>query len=183
MKKIVLLIAVMAGLTVNAMAAGGKIAFVDSQAVFDKTKLGKKYQGIVKEYYESRKKILDMDADDIQKIQEEFAKQKQGKMLNEKAQREKEEAINRKIGEFQKKREEFSGEINKKQEELFNDFQQQMIAVLKDIVKKEKISLVLSKNINISRAEVPSVMYADEDLDLTDKVIADMDKREEPAKK
>jgi Skp family chaperone for outer membrane proteins len=58
-----------------------------------------------------------------------------------------------------------------------------MIAVLKDIVKKEKISLVLSKNINISRAEVPSVMYADEDLDLTDKVIADMDKREEPAKK
>ncbi len=183
MKKIVLLIAVIAGLTANAMAAGGKIAFVDSQAVFDKTKLGKKYQGIVKEYYESRKKILDMDAEDIQKVQEEYAKQKQGKMLNEKAQKEKEETINRKISEFQKKRDEFSGEINKKQEELFNDFQQQMVAVIKDIVKKEKISLVLSKNINISRAEVPSVMYADEDLDLTGKVIADMDKREEPAKK
>ncbi len=180
MKKIVLFIAVvMAGLTVNAIAAGGKIAFVDSGAVFDKTKLGKKYQSIVREYYESRKKILDMDADDIQKMQEEYAKQKQGKMLNEKALKEKEEAIGRKISDFQKKREEFSGEINKKQEELSNDFNQQMIAVLKEIVKKEKVSLVLNKTINIlSKAEVPSVLYGDEELDLTDKVIADMDKKE-----
>ncbi len=184
MKKIVLLIVVlMAGLTSNVMASGGKIAYVDSQAVFDKTKLGKKYQGIVREYYESRKKILDMDADDIQKMQEEYAKQKQGKMLNEKAQREKEETISRKINEFQKKRDEFSGEISKKNEELSNEFNQQMIVVLKDIAKKEKVSLVLNKTINIlSKAEVPSVMYADEDLDLTDKVIAELDKKEEPKK-
>jgi outer membrane protein len=180
---IVVLIAVLAGLTANAMAAGGKIAYVDSQAVFDKTKLGKKYQGIVREYYESRKKILDMDADDIQKMQEEYAKQKQGKLLNEKAQREKEESINRKISDFQKKRDEFSGEISKKNEELSNEFNQQMIVVLKEIAKKEKVSLVLNKTINIlSKAEVPSVMYADEDLDLTEKVIADLDKKEETKK-
>jgi Skp family chaperone for outer membrane proteins len=187
MKKLVasmvVLIAVLAGLTANAVAAGGKIAFVDSQAVFDKTKLGKKYQGIVREYYESRKKILDMDADDIQKMQEEYAKQKQGKMLNEKAQKEKEESINRKISDFQKKRDEFSGEISKKNEELSNEFNQQMMMVLKEISKKEKVSLVLNKTINIlSKAEVPSVMYADEDLDLTDKVIVEMDKKEEPKK-
>ncbi len=184
MKKIVLLIVVvMAGLTANVMAAGGKIAFVDSQAVFDKAKLGKKYQGIVREYYESRKKILDMDADDIQKMQEEYAKQKQGKLLNEKAQKEKEESISRKISDFQKKRDEFSGEISKKNEELSNEFNQQMMMVLKDIAKKEKVSLVLNKTINIlSKAEVPSVMYADEDLDLTEKVIAELDKKEEPKK-
>ncbi len=184
MKKVVLMIAaLMVALTAHAMAAGGKVAFVDSQAVFDKTKLGKKYQGIVREYYESRKKILDMDADDIQKLQEEYAKQKQGKLLNEKAQKEKEESINRKISDFQKKREEFSGEISKKNEELSNEFNQQMITVIKDIAKREKVSLVLNKTINVlSKAEVPAVMYADEDLDLTDKVIADMDKKEEPKK-
>ncbi len=184
MKKIVLLIVVViAALASNAMAAGGKIAFVDSQAVFDKTKLGKKYQGIVREYYESRKKILDMDAEDIQKMQEEYAKQKQGKLLNEKAQKEKEESINRKISDFQKKRDEFSGEISKKNEELSNEFNQQMIAVIKDLSKKEKVSLVLNKTINIlSKAEVPSVLYADEDVDLTEKVITEMDKKEEPKK-
>ncbi len=184
MKKIVLMIvALTAVLTSHAMAAGGKVAFVDSQSVFDKTKLGKKYQGVIREYYESRKKILDMDADDIQKMQEEYAKQKQGKLLNEKAQKEKEDSISRKISDFQKKREEFSGEISKKNEELSNEFNQQMIVVIKEIAKREKVSLVLNKTINVlSKAEVPAVMYADEDLDLTEKVIADMDKKEEPKK-
>jgi outer membrane protein len=169
--------------TATAMAAGGKIAYVDTQTVFDKAKLGKKYQGIVREYYESRKKILDIDADEIQKLQEDYGKQKQAKLLNEKALKEKEEAIGRKISEFQKKRDEFSTEIGKKNEELSNEFNQQMVVVLKDMAKREKVSLVLNKTINVlSKAEVPSVLYADEDLDLTEKVIAEMDKKEEAKK-
>jgi outer membrane protein len=167
-------------LAASAMASGGKIAYVDTQSVFDKTKLGKKYQAVVREYYEGRKKILDMDADEIQKLQEDYAKQKQAKLLNDKAQKEKEETIGRKINEFQKKRDEFSNEISKKNEELSNEFNQQMVAILKDLVKKEKVSLVLSKTINVlSKAEVPAVLYADEDLDLTEKVIAELDKKEE----
>ncbi len=183
MKKFVLAVMAMSLIAASAVAAGGKIAYVDTQVVFDKTKLGKKYQGIVREYYESRKKILDMDADEIQKLQEDYAKQKQAKLLNEKAQKEKEETINRKISEFEKKRNEFSTEIGKKNEELSNEFNQQMVTVLKDLAKREKTSLVLNKTINImSKAEVPSVLYADEDLDLTDKVVSEMDKKEEPKK-
>ena len=183
MKKIVFLFAALFFLATSAMAAGGKIAYVDTQSVFDKSKLGKKYQGIVREYYESRKKILDIDAEEIQKLQEDYSKQKQAKLLNDKAQKEKEEMISRKINDFQKKREEFSGEISKKNEELSNEFNQQMVIVLKEIVKKEKVSLVLTKTINIlSKAEVPSVLYGDEDLDLTDRVIVDLDKQEDVKK-
>lgn len=183
MKKGFFLFAAFFFLATSAMAAGGKIAFVDTQSVFDKSKLGKKYQGVVREYYESRKKILDIDAEEIQKLQEDYSKQKQAKLLNDKAQKEKEETINRKISDFQKKREEFSGEISKKNEELSNEFNQQMVAVLKDIAKKEKVSLVLTKTINVlSKAEVPAVLYADEDLDLTDRVIVDLDKKEDVKK-
>jgi outer membrane protein len=178
MKKKLVLIVALCLIAASAMAAGGKIGYVDSQSVFDKTKLGKKYQGTVREYYESRKKILDLDAEEIQKLQEEYAKQKQAKLLNDKAQKDKEETISRKINEFEKKRNEFTGEINKKNEELSNEFNQQMMVVLKEIAKKEKASLVLNKTINImSKAEVPSVLYADDDLDLTDKVITEMDKQ------
>jgi outer membrane protein len=183
MKKVLGVLALLAALVSTAAASGGKYAIVDTQSVFDKTKLGKKYQGIVREYYESRKKILDTDAEEIQKLQEEFAKQKQSGVMNEKAQREKEVAINQKIGDFQKRRDEFSGEIGKKNEELSNDFNRQLVEILKVIVKKEKVSLVMNKTINIlSKAEVPAVLYADEDLDLTDKVIAEMDKQEEAKK-
>ncbi len=179
MKKVLLLIVAMSLTAATALAAGGKIAYVDTQTVFDKTKLGKRYQGIVREYYESRKKILDMDADEIQKLQDDYNKQKQAKLLNDKAQKEKEETISRKINEFEKKRNEFSGEISKKNEELSNEFNQQMTTIVKDLAKKEKVSVVLNKTINImSKAEVPAVLYADDDLDLTEKVVAEMDKQE-----
>ena len=179
MKKIVMVCALVLTLIASAAASGAKIGYVDTQAVFDKTKLGKKYQGVVREYYESRKKILDMDAGDIQKQQDEYTKQKQAKMLNEKALREKEATIARKINEFQKKREEFSAEVGKKNEELSSEFNQKMMIVLKKIAKKENISLILNKTINVlSKAEIPSVLYGDDDLDLTEKVIAEMDKRE-----
>jgi outer membrane protein len=179
MKKAVFLIALSVFIAATAAAGGGRIAYVDTQAVFDKSKLGKKYQAIVREYYESRKKILDIDAEEIQKLQDDYAKQKQAKLLNDKAQKEKEETLSRKISEFQKKRDEFSNEVSKKNDELSNEFNQQMVVALKEIAKKDKYSLVVNKAINIlSKTEVPSVLYADDDMDLTEKVISDMDKAE-----
>lgn len=178
MKKIVIMLSALFVLAGSAFAAGGKTAYVDTQAVFDKTKLGKKYQGIIREYYESRKKILDMDAEEIQKMQEDY--RKQSSVLNEKARKEKEETISRKIGEFEKKRAEFGGEIDKKRDELSVDFNKDLMAVLKDLAKKEKASVILNKTIDIvGKTEVPSVLYADEDLDLTEKVIVEMDKKQE----
>jgi outer membrane protein len=178
MKKMALVCALMLVMTASAMAAGGKIAYVDTQAVFEKTGLGKKYQGTLRDYFESRKKILDVDGAEIQKLREDYDKQKQAKLLNEKAQREKEETISRKINDFRKKQEEFSAELQKKNEELSGEFNQKMAAVLRNIAKKEKVSMVMSRNINIlSKAEVPSVLYADEDMDMTEKVIAEMDKQ------
>ena len=179
MKRIALVCALMVALAASAMAADGKTGYVDTQAVFEKTKLGKKYQGLIRDHFESRKKILDADAENIQKMQDDYNKQKQAKLLNEKAQKGKEELLSRKISEFRKKQEEFTAEVGKKNEELSNDFNQKMMAVLKGIAKKENISMVLTKNINVlSRAEVPSVLYADEDLDLTDRVISELNKKE-----
>jgi outer membrane protein len=170
-------------LATTAMAAGGKTAIVDSQEVFDKTILGKKYQGVVREYYESRKKILDLDAEEIQKLQDDYTKQKQANALKPAALQKKEETLSRKMNEFQKKRDDFSEEIGKKNEELSVEFNEQLSLTLKDIAKREKVSLVLNKTINIlSKAEVPAVLYADDKLDLTEKVIAAMDKKEKVKK-
>ena len=181
MKKPLLIITAIFLIAVSAHATGGKIAYFDIQTVFNKTMLGKKYQGIVRGYYESRKKILDMDAEEIQKLQEDYNKQKQAK-LNDPAQREMEEKLNLKITEFEKIRVEFSNEISKKNEELSNEFNQRVFTVLKDIAKREKLSLILNRTISISKVEVQSVAYADENLDITDKIVNEMDKKEEVMK-
>ena len=176
MKKILTLIVALLLAAPAAYAAGGKMAFVDTQSVFDKTKVGKKYQGVLKEYYDSRKKILDIDADEIQKLREDYGKQ--SAVLKPEVRKEKEESISRKISEFEKKRSDFNNELSKKNEELSTEFNQEMMAILKDMAKKEKISLILNRTINVmSKGEVPAVLYGDDDLDLTEKAITEMDKK------
>jgi len=176
MKKVLALIVALLVAAPAAFAAGGKIAFVDTQTVFDKTKVGKKYQGILKEYYDSRKKILDIDADEIQKLREDYGKQ--SAILKPEVRREKEESISRKISEFEKKRSEFNNELAKKNEELSTEFNQEMMVILKDMAKKEKISMILNRTINVtSKAEAPAVLYGDEELDLTEKTVVELDKK------
>lgn len=176
MKKILACMFVLLITAPAAYAAGGKIAFVDTQTVFDKTKVGMKYQGVLKEYYDSRKKILDIDADEIQKLREDYAKQ--SAVLKPEVRKEKEESIGRKISEFEKKRSDFNNELAKKNEELSTEFNQEMMAILKNMAKKEKVSLILNRTINVmSKGEVPSVLYGDEELDLTEKVVAELDKK------
>jgi outer membrane protein len=176
MKKILALIVALLIAAPAAYAASGKIAFVDTQTVFDKTKVGKKYQGVLKEYYDSRKKILDIDADEIQKLREDYGKQ--AAVLKPEVRKEKEESISRKISEFEKKRSEFNNELAKKNEELSTEFNQEMTALLKDMAKKEKISMILNRTINVTtKGEVPAVLYGDEELDLTEKTIVELDKK------
>jgi len=51
------------------------------------------------------------------------------------------------------------------------------------MAKKEKLSLILNKSISImSKGETPSVLYGDEELDMTDKVIAELDKKSDSKK-
>jgi Skp family chaperone for outer membrane proteins len=160
----------------SAFAAGSKIAFVDTQMVFEKAKIGKKYQGILKEYFDSRKKILDLDADEIQKLRDDYGKQ--SAVLKPEARKEREDSIGRKINDFEKKRTEFNNELSKKNEELSSEFNQEMMAILKDMAKREKAGLILNRTISImSKGEIPAVLYGDEDLDLTEKVIIEMDKK------
>jgi len=181
MKKVLVLIVVSLIAASSAFAAGGKIAFVDTQTVFDKTKLGQKYQGILKEYFDSRKKILDLDADEIQKLRDDYGKQ--SAVLKPEVRKEKEDTIGRKINEFEKKRSEFNNELAKKNEELSAEFNQEMTVVIKDMAKKDKIGLVLNRTINVmSKGEVPSVLYGDEDMDLTEKVIVELDKKSDTKK-
>ena len=176
MRKTLVLMVVSLLAASSAFAAGNRIAFVDTQAVFDKTKLGKKYQGVLKEYFESRKKILDLDADEIQKLRDEYGKQ--SAVLKPEARKEKEEAIGRKINDFEKKRSEFNNELGKKNEELSSEFNQEMMAIMKDLAKREKINMIMNRTINImQKGEVPAILYGDEDLDMTDKVIAELDKK------
>lgn len=177
MKKILLMVSVMSLIASSAIAASGKLAYVDIMKVYEKTNLGKKYQGIIREYIDSRQRIVDEQKAEIKKMQDEYLAQKQTGLVKSKDLDAKRESIGREMNELEKRGNEFSQEIEKKRDGLLNDFSQKMTAVIKDIAKKEKYSMVFSKAISAQAA--PLVIYGDDDLDITAAVITDMDKKED----
>lgn len=175
MKKILIATLAIGLITAEASAvyaASERIAYVDAETVFDRTKLGRKYQGIVRQYFESRKRILDLDADEINKRREDYAKQKN--LMQERTRKEKEEVIARLIDEFSKKRNQFNDEISAKNTELTNEFNQEINRVLAGM-KQRGYTIILLHSSFVAQLELRQPEDKGSEVDLTDKVIAEMD--------
>lgn len=170
MRKILLAIILIPLFTV-AMGRGAfaemKIGFIDAQKVFETSKPGKEAQKTLEEYVGSRQKIIDIDKAELERLQEELIKQ--GSVLTPEARKEKEETLNRKMGDYTKKARELEKEVNRKKEEVLGEFNKKFEEMVEAIAKRDKYDLILDKNER-------TVIYGKESLDLTDKVIAEMDK-------
>ena len=170
MRKILLSIILIPLLTI-AMVRGAfaemKIGFINAQKVFETSKPGKEAQKILEEYVGSRQKVIDIDKAELERLQEELIKQ--GSILTPEARKEKEETLNRKMSDYTKKARELEKEVNRKKEEVLTEFNKKFEKMVEALAKKEKYDLILDKNER-------TVIYGKESLDLTDKVIAEMDK-------
>src|SRR5207245_11699085 len=78
-----------------------KIGVVDSQKVFESAKLGKKAKDTLEEYVRTRQKSVTDDEDDIKKMEDELAKQ--GAVLSPEAKKHKDEALRRKVADYQRR--------------------------------------------------------------------------------
>ena len=71
-----------------------KIGVVEPQKVLEATKAGKKIKDSLADYVKTRQRLLDSEAEDLKKIEEDLAKQ--GAVLSAGAKQEKEEAFRQK---------------------------------------------------------------------------------------
>jgi len=165
------MVAAWLALGMPAGAAELKVGVVEPQKVLDSTKAGKKIKDAMDDYLKTRQKVLDQDADDLKKLQEDLVKQ--GTVLSAEAKRDKEEAIQRKAGEYQRKLSQYNQEVQNKRREMLEQFSKQLDQVVRAIAEKEKLSLVVEKGGNGSAA---FVIYSHPSLDLTDRVIKELDK-------
>jgi outer membrane protein len=154
-----------------ASAAEIKIGVVEPQKVLENTKAGKKVKDKLEEYQKSAQKMLDMDGEELKKIEEDFVKQ--GSILSPEAKKDKEETLRRKQMEYQRKFQQLNQDFQGKKKELLDEFSKSLEQTVKGIAEKEKISLVGEKSDN---GPVSLVIYSSPTLDLTDRVIKELDK-------
>ncbi len=149
-----------------------KVAVVEPQKVLEGTKAGKKVKDSLAEYVKTRQRLLDSEADDLKKIEEDLAKS--GATLSPAAKQEKETVLRQKVVAYQRRVRELEVEVQAKKTEMLGGFTKTIEQVVKEIAEKEKISLVLDKGNNESDM---LVIFNNPSVDLTDRVIKELDSR------
>lgn len=152
------------------IAADLKLAYIDAQKILDNSKAGKRTKSTIEEYVKSRQKIIDLEEEDLKRLDSELARQ--AAVLSPEAKREKEEILKKKFADYQKKAADLRSEVDNKKLEAIKEFNQGLEEAVKRVAEREGYIMVLDK----SPMGGPLV-YAKESLDITDKVIAEYDKK------
>jgi len=155
----------------TAHAADLKIGVIEPQKVLDGTRNGKKIKDSLQEYVKSRQKIIDLEEEELKKIEEDLVKQ--SAVLSADAKKEKEEAFRKRMMEYQRKVSQLNQEVQNKKKEVLDEFNKGLEQIVKGIADKEKLSLVVEKGDNGAGA---LVVYSHPSLDITDRVIKELDK-------
>ncbi len=154
-------------------AEGLKVAYIDTQKIFDQSKMGKKTKGQLEEFVKSRQKIIDLEESEIKELEENLVKQES--VLSPEAKRAKQEDLQRKLIGYQKRATDLNREIQEKKAEVLNDFHLHLQTVVKKVAERDGYAMVFDKGAG-GPADLAAVLYAKESLGITDKVLAELDK-------
>tara|TARA_Y100000768_G_scaffold388987_1_gene389751 strand:- start:10964 stop:11506 length:543 start_codon:yes stop_codon:yes gene_type:complete len=148
--------------------ANVKVGIVNIQKIIVTIKEGKSVDSTLKKSFASKqKKIQAMEAD-IKDMQEKL--QKQSKVLSDSAKAKKMEEINKKVMEARAQMNKYQKEIQKQEADLKKPILEKLKPIIDDISKDEGVAMTFEISSN-------PVVYAQNKVDLTDKVIKAYDKK------
>jgi len=143
-----------------------KIGFVDVRKAVESTKEGKKVKTELEAEFKKREKELQKRADDIKKMTSDY--EKKSAVLAEDTRLKKQQEIQEEMLKYNQEVGKNTQDIRKKEQDLMEPIFKKMQKVINDVAKKEGYSLVLQSRDN--------VLYAVQEIDLTDKVVSAFEK-------
>jgi outer membrane protein len=180
-KKYLLPVLAMGALAFNAASAELTVVTVSMQKLFDgyykSTEANERLESIreqaVAEAQDKEKELQDM-AEQIRSMQEEL----QNPVLSDDSKAEKQAELQgiaeegrRKQAEFQQWQQQTMGNLNQRSQEIRNTLIDEIVKVVNDIALKDYSADLVFDTSDILGSGVPTVLYADTDLDITDKVM------------
>lgn len=170
------IIAAMAAMTVwvprHAGAEGIKVAVIDVNRILNESEIGKAAKKKMEDRFAELKKGIDKKSDEARKMKEDIEKQKI--LLGKEKLKEKEDALNARVAELRQLTQEAEKEMQSRQNELTRDILKVIEAQVDKVVKEEKLDLVLERT--------SGVIHVDPSLNITDKVLALVNKEKSGAK-
>ncbi|MBK1724475.1 OmpH family outer membrane protein [Thiocystis violacea] len=167
MTRLYLFVALMLSIALPVQAASTtSVGYVDMQKVLEASTLGKRLQEQLRKDFEPRAKVLGEKERDIQKMQQELARDKPLMSKDQVAKKEKE--IKSQIEAYQKEAMPVQQELMKVQQEKGREIIAPARKAVDAVAKKKKMGMVLERGL-------AGLLYIDESLDITADVIKQLD--------
>jgi outer membrane protein len=141
-------------------ASATKVALIRMQEAIKDTKDGKKAEETLKKEIEDRQKKLQAEGEKIQKQMEDL--RKQGMVMDEKSRGEKEAAIQKQVMAFEESKMRNQQEFQKRDQEISEPIIKKLRSIVAAVSKEKGYTLVI---------DTGSVIYANDQDDITDEVI------------
>jgi outer membrane protein len=155
--------------SLSAAAQGDvKIGFVDMQKAIQEVAVGKKAKGELEAEFNKKKKELEKQEAEIKKMGEDF--EKKSMAMNEESRMKKQAEIQGEMRRYQEKAAKSQMDIQKRERDLTQPIVTKLRTIIEDIAKKDNFTMILERSEN-------AVMWAKKDLDLTDRLIKEFDKK------
>jgi len=154
-------------LSTPALAADSlKMGYVDMRAVLTESKAGKQHRAELEGFIKDKQAALRKEEDKLNAMKQSLEKDQL--TLSDKQKQDKQRDFQAKVQAFQKMAGEADQELRKKDADYTNKTVESIRKIIADLAKLEKINIVLAKT-------DMTVLYADDGMDLTQKVIDKLD--------
>jgi outer membrane protein len=147
-----------------------KVAIIDQQAVIERSVAGKRALEEMKSYSATRQRIVEADDQELKDLE----KAAQDPTLSEEAKKEKQDQFRTKLEAYQRRIQEFNREVQEKQRSMIAEYSKKIREAALVIAQKEGYTAVIDKG---SEGAVKIVMYYHPSVDLTDKVVKELDRQ------
>lgn len=149
-------------------ADGVKIGYVDMRAVVLESKSGQQHKLEMEKFVKDKQAVLKKEEDKLKSLQQSL--EKEMLTLSEAQKQDKQRGFQEKVQAFQKSAQDAERDLRQKDTEYTNKSLEEIRKVITEVAKEEKVGLVLGKT-------EMSVLYAEDGMDLTPKVIQKYDSR------
>lgn len=156
----VILIGCLCGFSVSAQAADLKIGFVNAPKVLEQAPQAEAAQQALQKEFSPRDKAIVEGQKEVRKLEDKLARD--GVIMSDSERRKLERDIVSRKRDLKREQEEFREDLNIRRNEAFEKIRNIVRDAINDIAKKEKYDLVVGEG----------VIYADNRIDITDKVVA-----------
>jgi len=167
MRQTIMLTCLMLLFTASALAAGPKIGVINMQKIIAQSEPGQDAMKSLQDEFKDVKEKMDQQKQEIENIQQEL--QKQEFVLSQEAKEDKQLAYKRKVRDFQDMYRSYQRKIQQEEQKLSEPVIKLVVEVITEYGKKQGYT-------TITDAQASGLIYADEEVDLTEEIMVEVNK-------